>query len=164
MAIEHPKLRILEHGYYVQHLKPWKEFFEPDKLKIFVFEEDVVRYPARMLYNVYEFLGIDPNFLPKRFDHRVHGSSSITRIILNHYTASFSNNFIVKRIGAIVDRFDFLHAFVINTKDIEFLRSTFLPEKDELECIINRDLGCWDYGESFMKNKKYLFHNIITKR
>ena len=77
MALETPKFRILEMGKYLQHLKPWKNSFSPDKIKIFIFEEDVVRNPAKMLHDVYEFLGIDPNFLPKGFDKRVHGSSAV---------------------------------------------------------------------------------------
>jgi hypothetical protein len=150
MALEHPKLRILELGYYVQHLKPWKQLFSPDEIRFFIFEEDVVKYPARMLHDVYEFIGIDPNFLPEGVDSRVHGSASITRIILNHFTASFSNNFIVKGMEAISDRFDFLRTFFINKKDIEFLRSVYLPQRQELESMINRNLTCWDYGASLL--------------
>ncbi len=153
LALEQPKLRILEFGHYPQHLKPWLEVCASGKIKIFIFEEDVVRQPARMLHDVYSFLGLDADFLPQGFDKRVHGSSSITRIFLTHYAAGLGSKFIVRGVGALSDRFDFLRKYAVSKRDIEFLRSVYLPQKEALESLLDRDLSCWDYGESLLNQK-----------
>jgi len=65
----------LECGYYARYLKLWKKWIEQGNMKIFIFEEDVVRSPERMLHSVYDFLSIDPHFLPKTklFSSRMEG-------------------------------------------------------------------------------------------
>jgi len=146
-AIRYPKMRILEYGYYARYLKLWKKFVHPEQMLILIFEEDVVKSPEKTVRCVYDFLGMDSDFQPEVLHKPVHKSWSWTRIVMHYYAASFSKRLAISRVVKVFDRFDFLRSRVIKRNDIEFLRSIYLPERQELEAIIGRDLACWDYGE-----------------
>ena len=54
------------------------------------------------------------------------------------------------RLGQIIDRYDLLGRFALRRSDIEFLRQTYMPARDELQTLIGEDLSCWDYGERIL--------------
>lgn len=147
LAIRYPKLRILEYGHYARYLKLWKDFVPPERMRIFIFEEDVVKFPERCAHCVYDFLGLNTDVQPEDVCETVHKSWSITRILLNYYAYPFSKKLFKGSMGKALDRFDFLRSLVIKRDDIEFLHFIYLPERQELEATINRDLSCWNYGE-----------------
>jgi len=146
-AIRYPKHRILEYGHYARYLKLWKKFVPPERMRIFIFEEDVVKSPERCAHCVYDFLGINTDFQPENVCGIVHKSWSITQILLNYYADPFSKKLVKGCMGKVSNRFDFLHSLVIKRDDIKFLHSIYLPERQELEETIDRDLSCWNYGE-----------------
>jgi hypothetical protein len=65
---------------------------------------------------------------------------------MQYYAPAPLKKFIRGKGGNIVDRFDFFKSFAIRKDDIEFLRSAYLREREELEGILGRDLSCWNYG------------------
>lgn len=50
-------------GYYFNQLKPYVDQFGSDHVKVFLFE-DLVSAPQALMRELFEFLGIDPNFEP----------------------------------------------------------------------------------------------------
>jgi len=146
-VMRYPKMRILEYGYYAHYLKLWKEFVPPERMRIFIFEEDVVKFPERTVHCTFDFLRLNTDFQPEGLHNRVHKSCSITRNALYCYADPFSRKLLKGRIGEFSDRFDFLRPLAMKRDDIEFLRSIYLPQREELEAIIDRDLSCWNYGE-----------------
>jgi hypothetical protein len=110
-----------------------------------IFEEAVRQHPEKAMREVYEFLDLDPQFQPEGLRERVHENWSWTRILLSYYADPLTRKVIRSRLGKVVDRFDVLGRFVVNRKDIDFLRSNYLPEKAELESLTGRDLSCWKY-------------------
>ena len=46
-----------------------------------------------------------------------------------------------------LDRFKIFKPVDVSDKDIEFLRSIYLPEKERLEKLLGRELACWKYGK-----------------
>jgi len=147
-AIRYPKMRILEYGYYARYLKLWKEFVHPQRMLILIFEEDVVKSPEKAVRCAYDFLGLDTDFQPEVLHEPVHKSISWTHVAINYYAGPLIKKLTHRRpLYCVLTMFDiFLKPFLIKQKDIEFLRSTYLPEKAELETLIGRNLDCWNYG------------------
>lgn len=60
---------------YLRTLENWSEFYSEDQ--IFVgFLEDIHFHPEELLQNVYDFLGVDSSFKPKRIGEKVHSRSA----------------------------------------------------------------------------------------
>lgn len=146
-AIRYPKMRILECGFYTRYLKLWKEFVDPERMLVLVFEEDVVKSPEKTLPRVYDFLGLDMDFFPENPSKPVHTASTWTRIVFNHYAHIVSPRLAKSSLGNVFNRFDFLKSSAITQEDIAFLRSAYLPEKTDLETMLGRDISSWNYGE-----------------
>jgi len=145
MAIQYPKYRILELGYYARYLKLWGKYVPQDRMRVLIFEEDVKQFPERTMREVYQFLGVDPQFQPEGLTKREHASWTWTRIVLSYYADPLSRKVLRSRLGKYIDSFDFLGRFAIKREDIDFLRSKYLPEKAELESLLGRSLSCWRY-------------------
>jgi len=146
IATNHPKIRLLEYGYYGRYLKLWKEFVPPERLRVFIFEEDVVRHPHETIREIYEFLGLHSDFKPQGLEKPVHRTWSVTRNLLRYYADPLSRRVLSKPVCNFLDRADPLKSLCLRESDIEFLRSVFLPQKEELEEILGRKLMAWRYG------------------
>lgn len=151
VAINHPKMRILEYGYYARYLELWQRFVDPDRLRIIFFEDQIKKNPQDLLTGLYRFLDLDPSFRPEQPQRPVHKSWSWTRIVFNHYAEKLypgaGNTFL----GHVCQRFDVLAMTAVSRSDIEFLRSVYLPEKDKLQALIGNPLSSWDYGERLLE-------------
>ena len=150
-AKQFPKTRLLEYGYYANYLKVWQQFVKPEQFKIIIFEDDVKRNLDQAIPDLYRFLGLDPSFIPKQAEKAVHKSWGHTRILFSYYASKLYKNAGNTRIASMLDKHDFLSRYQIKKSDIEFLRSIYLPQRDELAAISGRDLSSWDYGEKLLK-------------
>jgi hypothetical protein len=144
---EYPKMRIVEYGFYGRYLELWREYVPAERMHVVVFEEDVVKNPAKTVRDVYEFLGLDPGFLPSEPAAIVHRSWSWTRILFHYGVRRVSPRLARRRLlGPWLDRHDFLGKLAVRPADIEFLRAQYLPERAKLERLLGRSLDCWSYG------------------
>ena len=103
------------------------------------------------LADIYEYLGLDKAFQPSLPSRPVHRSWGYTRIVFNYYAGKISKKVGYSTFGALLDRFDFLADRAIKVEDLEFLRSAYLPEKEELTALTGNPLSCWDYGEGMLR-------------
>ena len=103
------------------------------------------------LTDIYGFLGLDPTFKPELASKRVHSSWGWNRIVFNYYMGKVFKGIGKTRLAGALDRFNIFEKNVIKAEDIEYLRSVYLPERDELENIIGRKLPCWDYGKGVLE-------------
>lgn len=150
IAVEHPKLRILEYGLYAKYLNVWMKRIPPDRLRIILYENQIKKNWYKTLADIYDYLGLDPTFQPQLPGKRIHVSWGWTRIVFNYYANKISSNMAGATVGRLLDRFDFLADRAVKAEDIEFLRSVYLPEKEELSTLIGNPLTCWDYGEEML--------------
>lgn len=81
-GLDHPTLAehavpspgIFDHGYYSTHLEVVRRLFPENQVLIFLFEE--IRQSAESVAKrLYEFIGVDPNFVPPSLHVRVNGNS-----------------------------------------------------------------------------------------
>jgi len=146
ISLNKPKMRILEYGYYSQYIKAWMDCFPRENIKLLVFEEDIVKNPLNTMKEVYAFLGLGDSFSPSNVSQAVHKTFSFTRLTYNHYSKKYAPFLHFRRISKWFDNHDALKRFMVSEKDIEFLRSVYLPQKQETENLIGRSLDCWRYG------------------
>lgn len=154
IATEHPKLRILEYGYYAKYLKIWMNSIPPDRLRIIIFEDQIKKNWDQTLVETYEYLGLDPAFKPEQPNKVVHRSWGWTRIVFNYYASKIFKSIGESRLGRLCDQFDLLSDKAIKAEDIEFLRSVYLPEKEDVAQLTGSPLTSWDYGEKLLQQLK----------
>ncbi len=159
MAEQRPKMRILELGYYTRYIRLWKKFVAPERMRIYIFEQDVVKSPEETVSSAYSFLKLNTNFKPNNVGKPRLKSMGWSRLSLNYYAGRLANqnNFAGRVSYKIINRSmifplwenldNSLKPFFIREEDIDFLRSQYLPEKGELEDLLGRNLDCWTYGD-----------------
>ena len=151
VATEHPKLRILEYGYYAKYLNVWMKKIPSDQFRIIIFEDQIRKNWDRTLIDTYKYLGLDPTFSPELPSKPVHRSWGWTRIVFNYYASKISKDLGESKMGKLLDQFDFLSNNAIKVEDIEFLKSVYLPEKEEIAKLTGNQLSCWDYGDKLLQ-------------
>jgi hypothetical protein len=67
---------LIRYGYYHQHLMAYHRFFDPSRLLVLIYEEDVVAEPRATLRRVCTFLGIDPEHQFHELERRVNPSGT----------------------------------------------------------------------------------------
>jgi hypothetical protein len=154
VATEHPKTRILEYGFYAKYLNVWMNHIPSDRLRVIIFEDQIKKNYDQTLVDTYEYLGLDPDFRPEMPNKPVHKSWGWTRIVFNYYTGKIFKDIGYSKAGSLLNRFDVLSRYAIKAEDIEFLRSAYLPEKEEISTPLNNPLTCWDYGEAMLHKLK----------
>jgi hypothetical protein len=120
-------------------------------LRVILFEDQIKNNWDTTLADIYEYLGLDKNFRPTLPSRPVHRSWGWTRILFNYYAGKVSKRVGYSQLGAMLDRFAFLAGRAIKVEDIEFLRSVYLPEKEELAALTSKSLSCWYCGESMLR-------------
>jgi hypothetical protein len=146
-AADRPRLRLIEMGDYVQHLGAWLRVFPREQVLILVFERDIIDDRQRCLETVYEFLGLDPGFVPPDPDQSVHKSWNWTRIVANYYAGPLRRTVNSQPIAGFLNRHDFLARYAVNSRDLDFLRAAYLPQREPLRDMIGDVVDRWTYGE-----------------
>jgi len=145
-----PKLRLTDYGHYPRFLKLWREHVPPERIKLFIFEEDIKQSADKTIRSAYDFIGLDKNFKPAQSRNKVNQSWGWTRVVMNYYFGKKVNNLTEKKqlkwFFNTLDKYDVLKKINAKPSDIDYLRSIFLPEKEELEDLLDRKLDCWRYG------------------
>ncbi len=154
IATEYPKLRILEYGYYAKYLNAWTKTVPEDQLRIIIFEDQIKKNWLHTLSETYQYLGLDPSFKPELPNKPVHRSWSWTRIVFNYYASKVFKDIGHSMVGKPLDRFDFLSKNAIKPEDIEFLKSVYFPEKEEISQLTGNPLSCWDYGDKLLQQSQ----------
>ena len=123
----------------------WQRYVPPERLKLLVFEEDVVREPERMAAGVYHFLGLEPGFEPPGLRQSEHASDSVTRSIVRSRGGRVWRKLLSTPVGGVLDRLDVLQRSVVTPDDIAFLHDYYRPHKEALEELLGRTLP-WKLG------------------
>lgn len=146
IAIDFPKLRILEYGYYDKYLDVWQKYVPAERMHIIIFEEDIVGNYQKGLSSLYDFLSLSPDFAPETAQKIVHKSWSWPRIVFNYYAKGFSNRLASSKISPLIGRYFPFRRNGATKEDIGFLRDHYLPTKYKLERILGRKLNSWTLG------------------
>ncbi|HEY1632447.1 MAG TPA: sulfotransferase domain-containing protein [Rhizomicrobium sp.] len=146
--------KMVEQNFFDVHLARWLELFPRDKLFVALFD-DLKRDPKALLREIYEFLGVDPDFVPPVARERVLEASAPRSAGLFHLLKRFAlwlrrndfhrlltwaktNPIVMKTLTRkVTDK----PAVAADTR--QRLRELYRPHVIATEEIIKRDLGAW---------------------
>jgi hypothetical protein len=140
VARSFPKNRILEYGFYSKYLKRWFATIPKERFKIFIFEEDLLKTPSKMVFNAYQFLGLAPDFKPEFPQKTFNKSWGRTRIVALYYMPNWLKSPVMNRGLNFLDKYDFLKKSYIRQRDIDFLKDAYQNEKKDLEELLDRPI------------------------
>jgi Sulfotransferase family len=144
-----PQSSHVKESFYYRRLKRYLDLFPKEQIKIYIFEE-FKKDPAGTIVDLYDFLGVDPSFVP---DTSVqHNPGAIPKIrVLNRL---FYNSTFINMAKSVVP--EGLH---VKLKQIQQLNQTTTPKfppdlrskllsfyRDDilkLETLLDRDLSIW---------------------
>jgi len=64
---------LLEKGLYYNQISKYLKYFPKERIKVLIFEE-TIKYPEKNLRNLFEFLGVNPNFIPPNCNKNINPS------------------------------------------------------------------------------------------
>ena len=146
-AVNHPRLRLIEMGDYERHLGAWLRVFPREQILILSFEGDVISDPRSGLRKLYNFIGLQADFVPEDEKETVHKSWNWTRIVANYYAGPLRRIVNYRPVAGVLNRHDFLRRFAVSSEDSEYLRKQYLPQKDTLREMVGEMVDLWKYGE-----------------
>ena len=144
----------VETGFYACHLEKYLEIF-PRKQLLIQFFDDLESDPKAFMREIFEFSGVDANFLPSALNHKINVAKSLQDVSLASYSAKMKTQ---------LDRFQLgrLHAPLVSiarhclpaktpqetwrSVDSEVKKELFemcLPEIERLEQLLSVNLTCW---------------------
>lgn len=133
------KYGIIERGFYVNDLTRYLAFFPRENLKILLYEEDVSQAPHDTLRAVYEFVGVDSNFVPKGSGRRVNqGMRSHAGLFLNYHAPRLSA--LTAALDRLLPKTDPLKP---SDETLERLKDLYRSKNLELEQLLARSIDAW---------------------
>lgn len=154
-----PNNEIIRRGVYSDQLRPYFEEFEPDKIRVYIFD-DMIRDPASFFHDLFRFLGVNPKFSPPALQKRMNRSRR-TKYVFIPRTVRFTRQTLEKLglrsiirmlnnfgAGKLIRQFNNRYnqvAVDFRMTDVErsALHSLFVEDIEKLEILIDRDLSVW---------------------
>lgn len=107
---------LFEHGYYATHLLTLRSHFSEDQILTFYFEE-LLRSPGAVARRTYEFLGVDPEFVPPSLNLRINASARprsrlLARLVHDIHIRSWGASRHVSNAVGRIKRLPVLHRLV----------------------------------------------------
>ncbi len=141
----------IRYGYYHRHLAAYRQFYDPAKMLVLIYEDDVVARPLPTLQRVCEFLGVNPTFafagLEKRYnDGRLSGFGLKLVQLLpvgKHATARFLAG--AERLLGIRSEKKRPASLAV-----ERLYEVYGPENQKLFELIGRDVPSWAKSQAYI--------------
>jgi hypothetical protein len=149
--------KYVEFGHYARQLRPFLENFGPDMFH-FVLFEDIRERPGDVMRGVFEFLGVNPDFVPSALQVKVNAAKRyrsvrafefLRRAVRLAEMAGFSDLVLYFKRTAVRDRVLSLLerdepytpiANAMRRRLVEMYRTS----NRELSTMINRDLDAWN--------------------
>lgn len=149
----------VEQGHYASHLQTYLSFFDRSQIHV-VFLQDIAESPKRVTRDLYDFLGVNPDFTPSHLHEKVnrarrYRSRSVARLIretsdgLRKLIGARGIEWIKKtKIPALLRSWNEpeMNQTVmprVKRQTRQRLRKTFKEEVSNLERILDRDLSAW---------------------
>jgi hypothetical protein len=146
-------MRAAEVGLYYRQIEKYLQYFPEEQISIFIFEE-MIENPEKHLQEIYDLLGVDPNFLPQDYQKRANPSRkpllpglyklsiSISRILHKYNLSSMVK--LVKKLR--VDRIFFplrkngSRFAGIDSETTDMLQDYFKNDLEKLSDFLHRDM------------------------
>ncbi|GAB6054293.1 sulfotransferase [Magnetospira thiophila] len=129
---------ILSYGFYAQHLAHCRSLFAEDQIKIWIFEEDIVKNPQQVLREAFAHVGVDPKWQP---DHKI--GKARNRGVSSHLALRGHYHLpLLGDIWQVVDMFA-AHKYALDAECQARLQDLYRDDILRLEEMLGRDLSVW---------------------
>ncbi|MEK6831059.1 MAG: sulfotransferase [Nanoarchaeota archaeon] len=150
-------------GFYYKLLKPYFDLFPKENIKI-IFHEDILKNPEKVAKEFYNFLNVDPSYIPKNLREKPAKSTETKFKFLRqaiNYLSEVSHRFergrfggfilFIKRKTKINEIFNKINDFNVKESNKPKLSQelkkkfnlVYLEDIEKLEKLIGRDLSLW---------------------
>lgn len=141
---------IVTMGDYETHIRRWYEYFPPSQFLFLIFEEDIKQNRRSTLQKIYQFLDVDPSFMPDDIDERKHPSlGPLYRTLL--YYCPWIRPVVKKLIPNLKrDKLPFRTSFEgqdVSDEEREQLKAYFTDYNQHLPELIGRTPVWWSAEE-----------------
>lgn len=148
----------IEQGLYYTHLKRWINYFQIGNNLLVLIYEDMLKNPLTFIQSVYDFLQINPNFIPSNLNkeinkaiipknfklHRLINKASLTfRAIGMGYFIEFIKFVGIKRAIEYLNSEKRLNVYNMSDETRKNLQELFYEENKKLSNLLDRDLSFW---------------------
>lgn len=166
-AIDRYQDFFFKHSFYSKHLKKWLQYFDRDQIHIIIYD-DIVNQPEDVIKSLYNFLGVDPTFVPSSFQKqdlsvrkgtspKSNFAAKIHALIYQKLVIHFYNPLCdivghqtMAKLKELVKFRQLMHLFFyqkgypeMSFKVRDNLKNKFMDEVEELSGFLNRDLTYW---------------------
>jgi sulfotransferase family protein len=132
---------------YYQQLKTYYDFFDPSRLKVFLYE-DLVTDPKALTQDVFGFIDVDATFVPNTSERhnigrlpRSHYLDDLLRKILRKRTTRELSS--VRNLILSIQRLNTVRSRPISPELRREFMAVFEEDSEKLEKLIDRDLSGW---------------------
>jgi hypothetical protein len=139
---------ILTMGDYQTHLSRWFRYFPKSRFLFLLFEEDVKESRDETVERMYQFLGVDDQFVPDDIDVRKHpslGSFYETLLYYAPWLRELFNTLFPNLNRNHIPFRDLLDKRAVEEEELKKIRSYFEGKNQKLEDIVGRSHG-WSFG------------------
>ena len=130
-------LGLLERGLYFRQLQRWLDYFPHDRVRVLVFERDIVQRPVECLDSLCEFLGINRTFQFRTVHARENQRLCKAELVLKYYMPG-----VRKVLRPLLQRLP-QDSFQARPETYDFLANYYASENGRLERELGLDLSCW---------------------
>ncbi len=150
---------FLERGFYYQQLKKYFNLFPKENILVLIYE-DIAKDPLRFVQNIYNFLEVNPNFVPQVAFQKSNTSilrfgpgfklvkkvyPRLTQSPLGKFTISILKTLKIKK---YIQHFDLSYTKIRKPKPMttitrKKLQKIYQKDIKKLEKLINKDLSFW---------------------
>jgi Sulfotransferase family len=145
LSILHPFLEI---GLYCQQVKRYLDVFPNENIRIYWYEDDW-RQPARLMSDLFGFLGVDPSFVPdlseRSLQQRAPRLASVNYLLQKSNVWPSMKGIVPPAMRTRLRRLAFRNGCTVamDPKDREYLIGYYREDIIALSALLNRDLSRW---------------------
>ncbi len=145
IALDAPKTRILEYGFYHKHLSEWYRVFPKEQIRVYIYEDDLLPNPMMVLKDLYGFLDLDSSHVPEDIVKKYNISWGIASIFLTYFLPGGLKSRGHNKITRFLDNSAIASKALEYQIDDDFLKMQYAEEKEKLEHLLGRPIS-WDYS------------------
>jgi hypothetical protein len=145
LSILHP---FLEVGLYYRQVRRYLDVFPKENIRIYWYEEDW-RQPARLMADLFAFLGVDPSFVPdlsqRSLQQRAPRVSAVNYLLQKSNVWPSMKGMVPPAMRARLRRLAFRggRTVAMDPKDREYLIAYYREDVLALSALLGRDLSRW---------------------
>lgn len=125
-------------GHYANHLEKWLNYFDKNQILILIFELDILQNSLHTIQSIYQFIGVDSNFIPPNLNEKSNIRKGSLYLRINYKS---------KNLGAIIRKLRIKRLLsynykpiLISDRDKKVLSEIYVKSNKDLEKLIKRKL------------------------